>query len=108
MLENLGPVSASGKTIATVPAIQYFGNSSDYFREPRTPEIAELDYSKTPSTILQAKQAVALARYAGADRDDQEDLTQAESLLKTPKIPGVQAGPKSKWTSLPDVLSARQ
>jgi len=82
MLENLGPVSASGKTIATVPAIQYFGNSSDYFRDARTPEIAELDYSKTPSTILQAKQAVALARYAGADRDDQEDLTQAESLLK--------------------------
>ena len=82
MLENLTPVAASGRAIGTVPAIQYFGNSSDYFRDARTPEIAEVDYSKTPSTILQAKQAVALARFAGADQDDQEDLTQAESLLK--------------------------
>jgi outer membrane protein OmpA-like peptidoglycan-associated protein len=82
MLENLSPVAASGKTIPTMPAIQYFGNSSDYFRDARTPEIAEVDYSKTPSTILQAKQAVALARYAGADRDAQDDLTQAETLLK--------------------------
>ena len=82
MLENLGPVAASGKSIPTMPAVQYFGNSSDYFRDARTPEIAEVDYSKTPSTILQARQAVALARYAGADQDAQEDLTQAESLLK--------------------------
>lgn len=82
MLENLSPVSVSGKTIATTPAVQYFGNSSDYFRDARTPEIAELDYSKTPSTILQAKQAVALARYAGADRDATTELTDAEKLLK--------------------------
>lgn len=82
MLENLSPVAASGKSIPTMPAVQYFGNSSDYFRDARTPEIAEIDYSKTPSTILQAKQAVALARYAGADRDAQDELTQAESLLK--------------------------
>jgi outer membrane protein OmpA-like peptidoglycan-associated protein len=82
MLENLTPVAASGKAIATIPAIQYFGNSSDYFRDARTPEIAEIDYSKTPSTILQAKQAVALARYAGADRDAQDELAQAEALVK--------------------------
>jgi outer membrane protein OmpA-like peptidoglycan-associated protein len=82
MLENLSPVAVSGKTIPTMPAIQYFGNSSDYFRDARTPEIAEVDYSKTPSTILQAKQAVALARYAGADRDAQAELNEAENLLK--------------------------
>jgi len=82
MLENLSPVSVSGKTIATMPAIQYFGNSSDYFRDARTPEIAEVDYSKTPSTILQAKQAVALARYAGADRDAADELAEAEGLLQ--------------------------
>ena len=82
MLENLSPYSATGKTIATTPAIQYFGNSSDYFRDSRTPEIAELDYSKTPSAILQAKQAVALARYAGADRDAIEELREAESLMQ--------------------------
>ena len=83
MLENLNPVARSGRTIATMPAVQYFGNSSDYFRDSRTPEIAELDYSKTPSTVLQAKQAVALARYAGADRDAAEDLAEAETLLKS-------------------------
>ena len=69
MLENLNPYTTTGKAVATTSAVQYFGNSSDYFRDARTPEIAELDYSRTPSTILQAKQAVALARYAGADRD---------------------------------------
>ncbi|HSK30159.1 MAG TPA: hypothetical protein VLA17_09365, partial [Candidatus Limnocylindria bacterium] len=81
MLENLSPYTVSGKTIATTPAVQYFGNSSDYFRDARTPEIAEIDYSKTPSAILQAKQAVALARFAGADRDATEELREAESLL---------------------------
>ncbi len=82
MLENVNPYSKSGSSIATTTAIQYFGNSSDYFRDARTPEIAELDYSKTPSTILQGKQAVALARFAGAQRDAPDDLKAAESLLE--------------------------
>ena len=82
MLENLTPYAQSGRTIATTRAVQYFGNSSDFFRDDRTPEIAELDYSKTPSTILQAKQAVALAKYAGAERDAAEDLAQAVTLLE--------------------------
>jgi outer membrane protein OmpA-like peptidoglycan-associated protein len=81
MLENLSPYSPTGKTIATTRAVQYFGNSSDFFRDARTPEIAEVDYQKTPSTILQAKQAVALARFAGAQRDAGEELQQAETLL---------------------------
>jgi outer membrane protein OmpA-like peptidoglycan-associated protein len=82
MLENLNPYTTSGRTIATTPAVQYFGNSSDFFRDARTPEIAELDYSKTPSTILQAKQAVALARFAGAERDAPDELRAAEDLLR--------------------------
>ena len=81
MLENLSPYTPSGKTIATTPAVQYFGNSSDYFRDARTPEIAEIDYAKTPSAILQAKQAVALARFAGAERDALDEFREAESLL---------------------------
>lgn len=81
MLENLNPYTASGRRIETTPSIQYFGNSSDFFRDTRTPEIAEIDYSKTPSTILQGKQALALAKFAGADRDATEDLREAESLL---------------------------
>lgn len=82
MLENLSPYTATGKVITTTPSIQYFGNSSDYFRDSRTPEIAEMDYSKTPSTILQAKQAIALAKFAGADRDAVEELREAEALLQ--------------------------
>lgn len=77
MLENLSPYTASGKTISTTPAVQYFGNSSDYFRDARTPEIAEMDYSKTPPTILQAKQAIALARFAGAERDAPDEYREA-------------------------------
>jgi outer membrane protein OmpA-like peptidoglycan-associated protein len=82
MLENLNPYSQSGRTLATSAAIEYFGNSSDYFSDARTPEIAEIDYSKTPSTVLQAKQAVALAKFAGAQRDAVEELRQAEALLQ--------------------------
>ena len=81
MLENVNPYSRSGHSVATTTAIQYFGNSSDYFRDARTPEIAELDYSKTPSTILQGKQAVALARFAGAQRDAPDEFTEAESVF---------------------------
>ena len=82
MLENLNPSAKSGRTLETTNAIQYFGNSSDYFSDARTPEIAELDYSKTPSTILQANQAIALAKYAGAQRDAAEELQQAQTLYQ--------------------------
>ncbi len=83
MLENLNPYSQSGRTVATSAAIEYFGNSSDYFSDARTPEIAEMDYSKTPSTVLQAKQALALAKFAGAPRDAAEELRQAELLMQS-------------------------
>lgn len=82
MLENLNPYAVSGKTLLTTSAIQYFGNTSDYFNDANTPEIAETDYSKTPSAILQAKQAVALAKYAGAQRDAAQELREAETLLQ--------------------------
>lgn len=81
MLENLTPYTATGRPLSTTSAVQYFGNSADYFRDPRTPEIAELDYGKTPSTILQAKQAVALAKFAGAERDAPTELNEATVLL---------------------------
>jgi outer membrane protein OmpA-like peptidoglycan-associated protein len=82
MLENLTALSESGRTLATAKSVNYFGNTSDYFSDARTPEIAEVDYSKTPSTLLQAKQAVALARYAGAQRDAVEELQAAEALMQ--------------------------
>ncbi len=82
MMENLNPVGQNGKIISTVPSVQYFGNSSDYFKDPRTPEIAEIDYAKTPTAILQATQAVALARYAGAERDASVELEEADTYLR--------------------------
>ncbi len=48
MMENLSPYTLSGKVIGTTSAVKYFGNSSDYFRDSRTPEIAEIDYAKMP------------------------------------------------------------
>lgn len=82
MLENLNPYAQNGRTLATTATVEYFGNSSDYFSDARTPEIAEIDYSKTPSTILQARQAIALAKFAGAQRDAPDELQQAETLLQ--------------------------
>lgn len=82
MLENYTAYTRSGTPLTTSTSIQYFGNSSDYFNDARTPEIADVDYRRTPPSILQAKQAVALARYAGAQRDAAEELEQAEGLLK--------------------------
>lgn len=82
MLENISALSVSGRALATIKSVNYFGNTSDYFSDARTPEIAELDYSKTPSMVLQAKQAVALARYAGAQRDAADELRTAETLMQ--------------------------
>ena len=82
MLENLNPSTRSGRTVATTSTISYFGNSSDYFRDARTPQIADVDYKRIPTSVLQARQAVALAKYAGASRDAKDELQQAEVLLK--------------------------
>lgn len=95
MLENLTPYNVNGIPLSTTTAVTYFGNSSDYFRDPRTPEIAEIDYSKTPSTILQARQAVALAKFAGADRDAPTELEEASVLLKNADL-AWQAGRKEE------------
>lgn len=81
MLENYTAYTRSGTPLSTSTSVTYFGNSSDYFKDARTPEIADVDYRRTPPSILQAKQAVALARYAGAERDAADELTEAEGLL---------------------------
>ncbi|MGI8468013.1 MAG: OmpA family protein [Pyrinomonadaceae bacterium] len=103
MLENLTGYSKAGTPLATVKTVQYFGNSSDYFRDVRTPEIAETDYAKTPVTILEARQAIALAKYAGAERDAADEFAQAQTLLQSAE---------SGWLAGRDVdqvdISARQ
>ncbi len=82
MLENVSPYAQSGRILATTAVVSYFGNSSDYFNDARTPQIAEIDYSKTPSALLQAKQAVALAKFAGAQTYAAAELQEAETLLQ--------------------------
>jgi outer membrane protein OmpA-like peptidoglycan-associated protein len=81
VLENLPPRDPNGATVATVP-VQYIGNSSDYFRDPRVPDLADRDLIRTPISLLGARQAVNLARYAGAERDATEDLRAATAALE--------------------------
>ncbi len=85
ILENIQPTGS----VANIVNVNYFGNSSDYFRDPRTPEIADADYIRTPVSLLGARQALNMAKYAGAERDAgvefeyaQKSLEQAESAWR--------------------------
>lgn len=81
ILENLPPTRQTDIDVATVN-VQYLGNTSDYFRDPGVPEIADADYLKTPTSLLGARQAINLARYAGAERDATDELSEAQSMLE--------------------------
>lgn len=78
ILENISPAG----NVASVVNVQYFGNSSDYFRDPRVPEIAETDYVRTPVSLLGARQAINLAKYAGAERDATVEFEYAQRSLE--------------------------
>ncbi len=82
VLENIAP-QRPGKSQIEAVNVQYIGNSSDYFRDPRVPEIAATDYKELPVSLLGARQAVNLARFAGAQQDAPQELQQAEDLLLT-------------------------
>src|SRR5438552_2248185 len=88
VLENLAPKIIRDAQVET-SRIQYIGNTSDYFRDSSVPTIAASDYRDIPPALLGARQAVNLARYAGAERDApnelrvaEADLQQAESALQ--------------------------
>ena len=81
VLENTRPIIQRDAQIETAN-VQYIGNSSDYFRDERVPAIAESDYRDIPVALLGARQAVNLARYAGADRDAPNELRTAEADLE--------------------------
>ena len=78
IFENIAP---SGN-VASVMNVQYFGNSSDYFRDPRVPEIADADYIRTPVALLGARQAINLAKYTGAERDATVEFEYAQKSLE--------------------------
>lgn len=77
ILENVQPPGTSN-----VVNVSYFGNSSDYFRDPRTPEIADTDYVRTPVTLLGARQAVNMAKYSGGERDAATEYEYAVKSLE--------------------------
>jgi outer membrane protein OmpA-like peptidoglycan-associated protein len=81
VLENLPPRKPGDAEIATVN-VQYLGNTSDYFNDARVPDVADDDYRKTPVSLLGARQAINLARYAGASRDAAEELREAQNALE--------------------------
>jgi outer membrane protein OmpA-like peptidoglycan-associated protein len=82
VMENLPPTRPNGSQIATAD-VRYIGNSSDYFRNAHVPEIADADYRLTPVSLLGARQAVNLARYAGASQDAPDELRIAEDQLQS-------------------------
>src|SRR5207253_9487895 len=61
VLENLPPQRPGDAEVATVN-VQYMGNTSDYFKDTRVPDVADPDYLKTPTTLLGARQSIQLAR----------------------------------------------
>lgn len=88
VLENIAPRKLDKSQIETV-TVQYIGNSSDYFRDQRVPDIATSDYRDIPVSLLGARQAVNLAKFAGASQDApvelqtaQDDLQAAEKALR--------------------------
>src|SRR6201988_1177647 len=81
VMENLPPQRPNGSTVETVD-VRYIGNSSDYFRNVQVPEIADRDYKETPVSLLGARQAVNLAKYAGATQEAPDELQVAEDQLQ--------------------------
>jgi outer membrane protein OmpA-like peptidoglycan-associated protein len=81
VLENLPPRDPGDAQVSTVP-VQYIGNASDYFRDSRVPDLADRDYIRTPVSLLGARQAVSLARYAGAERDASGELQESQAMLE--------------------------
>ncbi|MDT5293411.1 MAG: hypothetical protein QOJ76_291 [Acidobacteriota bacterium] len=81
VLENLPPRDPGNAQVATVP-VQYIGNASDYFRDSRIPDLADRDFIRTPVSLLGARQAINLARYAGAERDATGELQEANAQLE--------------------------
>ncbi len=81
VLENLPPQRPGDAQIATVN-VQYLGNTSDYFNDAQIPEIADSDLRETPTSLLGARQAINLARYAGAERDAPDELREAQQQLE--------------------------
>jgi outer membrane protein OmpA-like peptidoglycan-associated protein len=80
VLENLPP-QRPGSAEIQIASVKYIGNTSDYFRNPGIPDVAERDYRDTPVSLLGARQSINLARFAGAEQDAVSELKQARDDL---------------------------
>ncbi len=85
VLENLPPTKPGNAQIETT-SVKYIGNSSDYFRSAGVPDIADRDYRDTPVSLLGARQAVNLARFAGGDQDAPDELKKAQDDLASAEM----------------------
>jgi outer membrane protein OmpA-like peptidoglycan-associated protein len=81
VLENLPPQRPGNADVATVN-VQYLGNTSDYFKDPGVPDVADVDYRKTPISLMGARQAINLARFGGAETDAPDELRDAKTQLE--------------------------
>jgi outer membrane protein OmpA-like peptidoglycan-associated protein len=81
VLENLPPSRPGNSEIASV-SVNYLGNTSDYFKDARIPGIPDVEYKTAPVSLLGARQSVNLAKYAGAERDAQDELSAAVAQLE--------------------------
>jgi outer membrane protein OmpA-like peptidoglycan-associated protein len=80
ILENLPPLPGTDAQVRS-STINYLGNSSAYFRDPQVAGIGPDDYLRTPVSLFDARQAINLAKYAGAGRDASEELEEAQGQL---------------------------
>ncbi|MGI9068293.1 MAG: OmpA family protein [Pyrinomonadaceae bacterium] len=80
VLENVPP-QRPGNSQVEIVNVQYIGNSSDYFRDSRVPEIATSDYRDIPVSLLGARQSVNLAKFAGGPLDAPQEFQTAEDDL---------------------------
>lgn len=81
IMENLRPTSPFSGEAASF-TLPFLGNSSDEFRDRTLPGMpTNEDYDKTPVSLLGARRALALARYAGAERWSPDALKDAATKL---------------------------
>jgi outer membrane protein OmpA-like peptidoglycan-associated protein len=81
IMENLRPVAPFAGEVATFN-LPFLGNSADEFRERTVPGLPTAeDYEKTPVSLLGARRALALARYAGAERWAANPFKDAQTKL---------------------------
>jgi outer membrane protein OmpA-like peptidoglycan-associated protein len=80
ILENIPP-TGPGVSVQTTE-IFFQGDSGRYFSNQQLPEVVQKDYVKQPIELLEARNAVNIAKLAGAEKHAAKGLTEAETSLQ--------------------------